>query len=68
LIAAAANAWGVDPSTCRAEKGEVIHDATGKKFGYGALADKAASLHPPRNVTLKDPKEFRLIGTPAKAP
>jgi len=66
LIAAAANAWGVDPSTCRAEKGEVIHDATGKKFGYGALADKAASLHPPRNVTLKDPKEFRLIGTPAK--
>ena len=66
LIAAAANAWGVDPSTCRAEKGEVIHDATGKKFGYGALTDKAASLHPPRNVTLKDPKEFRLIGTPAK--
>ena len=44
----------------------MIHDATGKKFGYGALTDKAASLHPPRNVTLKDPKEFRLIGTPAK--
>jgi isoquinoline 1-oxidoreductase beta subunit len=66
LIAAAADNWGVDASTCRAEKGQVIHDSTGKKLSYGELANKAASLQPPANVTLKDPKDFKLIGTPAK--
>ena len=66
LIAAAANSWGVDPSTCRAEKGEVIHEPTRRKLSYGELADKAATLSPPQGVALKDPKDFKLIGTPAK--
>ena len=66
LITAAADTWGVDASTCRAEKGEVIHAPTGRKLAYGALVDKAATLQPPEKVALKDPKEFKLIGTPAK--
>jgi isoquinoline 1-oxidoreductase beta subunit len=66
LIAAAADTWTVDPTSCRAEKGAVIHVPTGRKLGYGALADKAGTLSAPENVVLKDPKDFKLIGTPAK--
>jgi isoquinoline 1-oxidoreductase beta subunit len=66
LVAAAAQTWGVDPASCRARKGVVTHVATGRTLGYGALADKAATLPVPAEVTLKDPKDFTLIGTPAK--
>jgi isoquinoline 1-oxidoreductase beta subunit len=66
LIAAAADTWGVDPSSCRAEKGSVIHGPTGRKLEYGALASKAATLPVPDKVALKDPKDFKLIGTPAR--
>ena len=66
LIAAAAETWQVDASTCRAEKGAVIHDATGRALDYGKLVDKAATLPVPENVALKDAKDWRLIGTPAK--
>jgi isoquinoline 1-oxidoreductase beta subunit len=66
LIAAAAATWNVEPNTCRAEKGSVIHAATGRTLNYGALADKAATMPVPKDVALKDPKDFKLIGTPAK--
>jgi isoquinoline 1-oxidoreductase beta subunit len=66
LIAAAANDWNVDPLTCHAEKGEVIHPPTGQRLKYGALADAAAKLPVPNKVALKEPKDFTLIGTPAK--
>jgi isoquinoline 1-oxidoreductase subunit beta len=66
LIAAAASEWNVDPMSCRAEKGEVINPQTGQKLNYGTLVDAAAKLPVPDNVTLKDPKDFTLIGTPAK--
>ncbi len=66
LIQAAANQWGVDLNTCRAENGKVIHEATGRTLAYGALVDQAATLTPPEEVALKDPKDFKLIGTPAK--
>ena len=66
LISAAAQGWNVDPTSCRAEKGEVIHGPTGRKLRYGALADTAATLPVPDNVALKDAKAFKLIGTPAK--
>jgi isoquinoline 1-oxidoreductase subunit beta len=66
LIAAAAATWNVDPASCRAENGSVIHEATGQKLGYGALAEKAATMPVPENVPLKDPSAFKLIGTPAK--
>jgi isoquinoline 1-oxidoreductase subunit beta len=66
LIAAAAVQWNVDPASCRAEKGEVEHPPTGRRVNYGALADAAAKLPVPDHVALKDPKNFTLIGTPAK--
>jgi isoquinoline 1-oxidoreductase beta subunit len=66
LIAAAAATWNVDASACRAEKGSVIHIATGRRLDYGALADKAATMPVPKDVALKEPKDFKLIGTPAK--
>ena len=66
LIAAAAQSWNVDAASCRAEKGEVIHAASGRRLGYGALADAAAKLPVPANVPLKQAKDFKLIGTPAK--
>jgi isoquinoline 1-oxidoreductase beta subunit len=66
LIAAAAATWNVDGGSCRAEQGSVIHIPTGQRLAYAALADKAATMPVPENVTLKDPGAFKLIGTSAK--
>ncbi len=66
LVAAAAASWNVDPASCRAQKGVVTHTPTGRSLTYGALAAKAAALPVPDKITLKDPKDFTLIGTPAK--
>jgi isoquinoline 1-oxidoreductase beta subunit len=66
LIDAAAQQWQVDPSTCHAQAGQVIHAASNRTLGYGQLANAAAKLPAPQNVALKDPKDFRIIGTPVK--
>src|SRR6516165_698061 len=62
LITAAAKTWSVPENTVSTEKGEVVHKASGRRMNYGALADKAAALPVPKNVKLKDPKEFHLLG------
>jgi isoquinoline 1-oxidoreductase beta subunit len=73
LIAAAAQNWKVEPQSLRAENGFVIHAASKRRASFGSLADTAATLTPPKDVPLKDPKDFKLIGkstrrldTPAK--
>src|SRR6267142_2127758 len=66
VIAAAARRWNVDPASCRAESGEVLHVPTGKRLKYGELAADAARIPIPDNVVLKRPQDFKLIGTPAK--
>ena len=66
LETAAAQTWDVDPASCRATKGVVLHVPSGRKLAYGALADKAAHQPVPAQVPLKDPKDWTLIGTPAK--
>ena len=66
LIAAAAATWKVDPSSLRAEKGFVIHDASGRRLSFGALADTAATLTPPKDVVLKDAKDFKIVGKPTR--
>jgi isoquinoline 1-oxidoreductase subunit beta len=66
LVQAAAERWRVDPSSCTTSRGEVLHGATNRKLGYGALIDAAAKFTPPKNVPLKDPAKFVLIGTPHK--
>ncbi|HTC79102.1 MAG TPA: molybdopterin cofactor-binding domain-containing protein, partial [Terriglobales bacterium] len=65
LIAAAADTWKVDRTTCHAESGKVIH-ASGKKLTYGQLAKRAATMSVPAEVTLKDPKDFKLLGKGVK--
>src|SRR5207248_10745 len=66
LVAAAAKRWNVDPASCRAQSGEVIHAPTRKKIRYGDLAGDAARMPVPEKVALKRPEDFKLIGTPAK--
>ena len=68
LIAAAAKRWNVDPATCRAQHGGVLHAASGRRLRYGDLVQAAAALPVPKpeGITLKDPKDFTLIGTSAK--
>ena len=66
LVSAAAQTWKVEPSSCRAANGVVMHGPTGRSLTYGALVDRAALLAVPRGVALKDPKDFKLIGTPVK--
>jgi isoquinoline 1-oxidoreductase beta subunit len=68
LVAAAAASWNVDAASCRPQKGVVTHTPTGRTLSYGVLAAKAATLPVPEKVTLKDPKDFTLIGTPARRP
>lgn len=66
LIAAAAQQWSVEPSSCRASNSEVIHDASGRKVAYGAIAAQAATMKPPSDPPLKALKDFTLIGKPIK--
>jgi isoquinoline 1-oxidoreductase beta subunit len=61
LITAAAQNWSVADNTCSTQKGEVVHAASGRRLRYGSLAEKAAMLPVPK-VSLKNPKEFRLLG------
>ena len=66
LVAAAAKRWNIDPASCRAQKGEVVHVPTGRRLKYGEIAADAARLPVPESVPLKQPGDFKLIGTPAK--
>src|SRR5438309_10693922 len=66
LVSAAAKRWNVDPASCRAQRGEVLHALTGRSAKYGDLAADAARMTVPETVALKQPKDFTLIGTPAK--
>src|SRR5262245_4172708 len=66
LVSAAAKRWNVDPMSCRAHAGEVLHPATGRRIKYGEIAAVAAQLSVPQDVVLKRHDEFRLIGTGAK--
>jgi isoquinoline 1-oxidoreductase beta subunit len=64
LIAAAARRWNVPAAQCRTRDGKVIHGRTSRNLDYGTLVTDAAAITPPKDVPLKDPAAFRLIGRP----
>ena len=66
LVLAAAGRWNVNPASCRAQSGQVLHAPTGRSIAYGELAADAARMPVPESVVLKRPEDFKLIGTPAK--
>lgn len=66
LVQAAAQQWQVEPASCSASNGQVMHPDSGRKLSYGELATAAGSQTPPKQVALKDPKDFKLIGQPLK--
>ncbi|HEX6412982.1 MAG TPA: molybdopterin cofactor-binding domain-containing protein [Burkholderiales bacterium] len=66
LVQAAANQWKVSPSECTVANSVITHKASGRKTTFGKVAADAARLDPPKDVKLKDPKEWKLIGKPVK--
>jgi len=66
LVAAAAAQWNVPAAECRAENSVITHAPSGRSMRYGEIAAAAAKIKPPAKVQLKDPKDWKLVGTPQK--
>ena len=66
LIAAAAQQWGVPASECSASNSFITHGAGGRRLSFGKVADAASRLEPPKDVKLKDPRDWKLIGRSVK--
>jgi isoquinoline 1-oxidoreductase beta subunit len=66
LVTAAAQQWGVEPSVCHTESGEVI-GPDGQRAAYGTLVEAVSDLEPTalKDAAPKDPAAFTLIGTPS---
>jgi isoquinoline 1-oxidoreductase subunit beta len=64
LVQAAAARWGVPPDSCRAAGSAIVHAASGRRLGFGALAAEAARLPVPAKPRLKPEAELRLVGKP----
>jgi isoquinoline 1-oxidoreductase beta subunit len=64
LVEAAAQQWQVEPATCTTSNGQVKHEESGRTLSYGELAEAASKQTPPKDVPLKDPQNFTLIGKP----
>jgi len=62
LVQAAADEWKVPASECRAAASVITHTPSGRKTTYGKVAAAAARLTPPTEVTLKDPKDWKIAG------
>jgi isoquinoline 1-oxidoreductase subunit beta len=62
LVAAAAQEWGVPAAEIAVERGVLSHARTSRRATFGDLALRAAAMPPPADVTLKDAKDFKLIG------
>jgi isoquinoline 1-oxidoreductase beta subunit len=62
LVLAAAQTWNADESECYTENAFVYHKPSGKKLSYAELTTRAATIPVPTNITLKDPKDYKIIG------
>jgi len=66
LIQAAANEWGVPASECSVAKGVITHGPSGRTITYGKVAEAASKLEAPKDIQLKDPKDWTIAGKPVK--
>ncbi len=66
LVRAAAAQWKVKPEACSVDKGVITHKGSTRKLTYGQVAVEAAKLDPPKEVKLKDPKDWKIAGKPLK--
>jgi len=66
LIRAAAAGWGVEPAECSAVNSVITHKPSGRTTTYGTVAAAAAKLDPPKDIKLKDPKDWKIAGKPLK--
>jgi isoquinoline 1-oxidoreductase beta subunit len=66
LVAAAAKQWNVPASECTAQNSFITHGPSKRRVSFGKVAEAAAKLEAPKEVKLKDPKEWKLIGKPIK--
>ena len=64
LIQAAADEWKVPAAECTAEKSVITHKSSGRSLRYGQVAAAAAQLEAPKDVALKDPKDWTIAGKP----
>src|ERR1700756_4622998 len=66
LIQAAANEWNVPAEECSASNGVITHKPSGRTTTYGKVAEAAAKIEPPKEVKLKDPKDWKIAGKGVK--
>lgn len=66
LVQAAANTWGVNPAEVTTSEGKIMHTASGREVHFGEVASAAAQLEIPKEVELKEIKDFKIIGTSRK--
>jgi isoquinoline 1-oxidoreductase subunit beta len=66
LVQAAADSWNVPASQCSASNSVITHKASGRTVTYGKVAEAAAKLEPPKDVPLKDWKDWTIAGKPLK--
>jgi isoquinoline 1-oxidoreductase beta subunit len=66
LVQAAAEQWKVPVAECSAANSVITHQPSGRTTTYGKVAEAAAKLTPPKDVPLKDPKDWKIIGKPVK--
>jgi isoquinoline 1-oxidoreductase subunit beta len=66
LVQAAADSWDVKSSECTVANGVIMHGPSGRSTTYGKVAERAARLSPPKDIKLKDPKDWKLAGKPVK--
>ena len=64
LIHVAAKRWNTAPAECYAENGSVFHRSSGKKIGYGELVTDASRLEPPKDVALKNIRDYKILRKP----
>src|SRR5207302_1705779 len=66
LLIAAAQGWNAPVAECTASNGVITHGPSGRKTSFGKVAGEAAKLAPPKDVALKDPKDWKIAGKPIK--